>query len=283
MSDFNSLQKWFTGKALANLQALLPALAQSEEQGYWVPGISRKVHAAITKVSGATQKLGKQADAWYNSACNTATYGTVAYQAGRAWHSVGFAFYFASSLDDVLPAVKLIEEFGESTAEQKVVLGKAREFVADLQPIRALVKKLDATRPVPVFTKLGLSPTVTATLTEQLKLNVATIRFPEFETTWIETEGKRIPVLKIIWPKGTIHGASRFAHGNQCHACAHAIRNPYNWVPFVMDDAAGVPHSFWVGRDCAKNIFNVDVKGDAEYATGSQAPGENIHGMKVRS
>lgn len=41
-------------------------------------------------------------------------------------------------------------------------------------------------------------------------------------------------------------------------------REPYNWVPLVAQTASG-PASLWVGADCARNLFNVDVSGQAEY------------------
>lgn len=279
----NAAPKWYTGKALASLLALLPALAESETQGFWVPGVSRKLTAALNKLSTATKKIAKQARAYYDSAQDRETvYGTVAFEKARAernaWNDIYYAMYYCSSahaLDKVLPAVKHIEEHGEPATEQKTVLRFAREFSADLLPVQNLIHHLDSTRPKPVFTSLGLSPTVTATLTEQLKLNVATVRFPEFRDLWKEREinGKlvRVCITIIVWPKGTMHGKSRFSGKSQCNACGHAIRNNMNWVPFLMDDAKGVPHSFWVGRDCAKNIFNVDVKGDAEYMDGGIA------------
>jgi len=96
-----------------------------------------------------------------------------------------------------------------------------------------------------------------------------TLEVPPVEWTWIEQEVNgttvRVPVGRIIWPEGTRHGTSRYARGaSHCHACGHAIGNPYNWVPLVAQTASG-PASLWVGADCARNLFNVDVSGQAEY------------------
>jgi hypothetical protein len=269
---------WFTGKSRAAVESfVIPALVQSAADGCWQPGASRKVHAALTKVSGATQNLGKLADG-FQDAAREAEYGTPAYDLHNAWFAIMMAFRYGNHVESCGQAVEILEAT-KLTAEQKALVAQARAFVADLAPIWATVSRLDATRPKPVFTALGLSPTVTKTLTEQLKLNVATLRMPEYVVEYVEEEvtdkhGRTStqikPVLTIKWPEGTCHGRSRFAHGNLCHACGHAIKNAFNWVPFLMDDAAGVPHSMWVGRDCARNVFNVDVKGDAEYATNSR-------------
>jgi hypothetical protein len=75
----------------------------------------------------------------------------------------------------------------------------------------------------------------------------------------------RLPVGRMLWPEGTTHRESRYAHGSSnCHACGHQIRSPYNWVPLVAQTATG-PVSLWVGRDCARNLFQAEVTGDGRY------------------
>lgn len=284
---YSSILRWYTGKALATVDSfVLPTLAAAEQRGYWLPNESRKLRAAVTKHAVA-QKIARHANEFYRAlADDHSVVDDCAFDTRRsltdAWFKINMGMQYGSNnVVHMMGAIKQIEEQGLPTAEQKEVLAQARTFAADFAPIYTLIVKLDATRPKPVFTALGLSPTVTATLTEQLKLNVATLRFPEMEEKWIERKDekgvvKRIPILVIKWPENTQHNCSRFAKGNQCHACGHAIRNGFNWVPFLIDDAKGVPHSCWVGRDCARNIFNVDVKGDAEYAEGSGAPSSEV-------
>jgi len=273
---------WFTGKSRAAVEGfVIPALVQSATDGCWQPGASRKVHAALTKVSTATVKLGKLAEGFYDAA-RKEEYDTPEYKLADSWFAIEMAFRYGNNVGACQKAVEILAAT-KLTAEQKALVAQARAFAADLAPIWAAVSRLDATRPKPVFTALGLSPTVTKTLTEQLKLNVATLRMPEYVVEYVEEEvtdkhGRTStqikPIIVIKWPEGTRHGRSPHAfrgpNGNLCHACGHAIKNAFNWVPFLMDDAAGVPHSMWVGRDCARNVFNVDVKGDAEYATGSR-------------
>jgi hypothetical protein len=77
-------------------------------------------------------------------------------------------------------------------------------------------------------------------------------------------------VYEIIvdWPDGTLHNKSHFnysANNQQCQACGHAIQNPFNWVPILAFNTTKVPHSLWVGRDCASKLFGCKVEGDAIY------------------
>jgi hypothetical protein len=84
-----------------------------------------------------------------------------------------------------------------------------------------------------------------------------------------------VKVGRVVWPEGTEHACSRFAASgsqNQCHACGHAIRNAFNWVPLVVENAEGVPHALWVGRDCAENLFGIKATGELEYAGESLPP-----------
>lgn len=287
-----SITRWYTGKALALItEFVLPTLAAAEQRGYWLPNESRKLRAALNKHAVA-QKVARQAEAFYRALTdNHPRLDHAAYEANRtltnAWFRINMGMQYGGGRNVLEMAeviglleerIRLAESAGLRMDAQKEVLAQARTFAADFTPVYALLDKLDATRPKPVFTALGLSPTVTATLTEQLKLDVKTLRFPEMEEKWIERKDEkgnavRVSIIVIKWPKNTQHNASRFAKGNQCHACGHAIRNGFNWVAFLIDDAKGIPHSFWVGRDCAKNIFNVDVKGDVEYVA-SKVTGE---------
>jgi hypothetical protein len=156
------------------------------------------------------------------------------------------------------------------------VVDTGRRFVADFAPLAALAARLDATRPLPVFTKLGVSPTLTSTLKYiGVEGTVTTIR--PCPIRW-ETEEQHIPtgsegrfkVRYVLvgypeWPAGTVHNASRYGgggnHAHQCHACGHAIKQPDNWVPVIIDNASGVPYSLWIGRDCARSLFGIKMTG----------------------
>jgi hypothetical protein len=118
-----------------------------------------------------------------------------------------------------------------------------------------------------------VSPTVKKTL-EGLKLNSLTIRVCPIDYREVTLDnGRKVFHAFLVWPKGTVHGASRFHATNnnlQCQACGHAIKNPFNWVPILVDNAAGVPHSIWVGRDCSKNLFGVELVGALILAEGQR-------------
>lgn len=148
-------------------------------------------------------------------------------------------------------------------------------FKAAMAPLMALMDRWDNLRPAPTFTSVGVSKTITKTLESmKLDLNPESIRVCPIE--WAEEErvdektGK-VTIVKVgylLWPEGTRHGKSRFTYGTarhaQCEACGHAIKNPFNWVPLLIDDKAGVPHSLWVGRDCSETIFGVKMEGELE-------------------
>ncbi len=131
-------------------------------------------------------------------------------------------------------------------------------------------------RKVPVFTKMNASPTVSAELVRQgaEQVEVAEIVYEEREGVTKDCKKYFYRVAKIVWPEGCKHNTSRYAagtnHNAQCHACGHAIRNAYNWVPLVLTDKAGAKKSLWVGRDCAETLFGVKMDGELELAAGQR-------------
>lgn len=153
--------------------------------------------------------------------------------------------------------------------------GQGENWVA----FREAVKALDESRNRAVFivdlTKV--SPTVRKTL-DGLDLNSETIRvcpIKYIDVTITLENGKEIVVQQglLNWPEETRHGCSRFHSTNtnfQCQACGHAIHNMGNWVPVLVDNKAGNPHSLWVGRDCARNLFGIELKGALNLVTGQR-------------
>lgn len=158
---------------------------------------------------------------------------------------------------------------GIGKASKKLV-GKAKlAHAMALEPIRVLAQKWSSLRPRPTFTKLGASPTVTATLKDlgATAVDVCPMHY-ELGTVGVDSQGKPIEgyVAVLDWPEGTQHGTSRYRGTNdndQCEACGHAIKNRYNWVPLLLTTSTG-PKSLWVGRDCAKTLFGIDMDGDLE-------------------
>lgn len=288
--SYEAIRKWFSGKGLASLDSfVLPVLAQAEAAGEWPPKASRAVHAALTKHKVAA-KVGERADALYHERSDSwrrdgsKLRGSLedAQKIWHAWFEIGMAMYHGGRLERAAEGCNTLEEKGGLTEEQAEMVAQAREFIADFAPVWELVEKLDMARPKPVYAFAEISPTVAKTLANLTyradglakELVPTTVRCPEIE--WkrekiVDKNGKTYTMMVgyIIWPEGTLHNRSRFSYGtknnDQCHACGHAIKDGFNWVVLLMDDTNGVPHSLWVGRDCARKLFGVTVTGDTAY------------------
>ncbi len=246
-----TILNYFSGKSLENAKAALVLLKQSEELGCWIPGASRKVTAALGKANLAA-KLDKQwlaSHSYKVSKRSSTAYFAVKY--GSFCHTDGFDFSFEGEGEDFIPESILA-------------------FCRACQPVATLVKLLDNTRPKPVITSMGVSPTVTATIT-RLNLKPESVRVCPVE--WYEAKvlvnGKEQTQWKarLLWPAGTVHGASKFhatKDNQQCQACGHAIKNPFNWVPLLVDGVDGKTYSLWVGKDCSKKLFGIEIKGELE-------------------
>ncbi len=261
---------WYTGKAQKDAAAALDLLAQSEAQGAWVPGASRFVDARLGKSNVAT-KMGR---AHGKALEGVGDYKTPAAQ--RGWNVMMVLTYpYPKRLGAHVTELDWTAIRTAAPASLRMVVDFAEKLCKDFAPVAALMVRLDATRPLPVITKIGASPTVTATLTNLglvAKAETAQVCPGHWEErTSVDAKGKTVyrQVWILEWPTGTVHGKSRYAHGShagnsQCEACGHAIQNPFNWVPLLLDNEAGRPHSLWVGKDCAKTIFGVKVTGDFE-------------------
>ncbi len=262
--------KWFTGKAYENASHAFDLLAASEAEGCWLPGSSRKVAACLSKANVAI-KLGK---ANRRALEALGTYSDPADE--RGWE-VGFLLNFSDWRRKDLNWTAIKAKTENPFLHQ--VIDQAHAFVTHFGSIRRLVKRLDTTRPKPVFTSIGASPTVSALLASlglispEANVRVCPIRWERKEK--LNAEGKVIGydlVGYLEWPAGTRHNRSKYALGGgdnrQCHACGHAIKNPFNWVPLVIDNVNGhdakTPYSLIVGKDCAKTIFGIKVTGDFE-------------------
>lgn len=251
------IEKWFSGKGLDTLRTfVLPTLAEAEKLGYWPKGVSRKVKAALNKAKVA-EKLGRdnreRLTAFGHVICLALTYGQ---------------YEKAAQVLEAVKGVTTTRDLADHKLHEQVTAW-AKAFV----PVAELVALLDRSRPRPTFVLGTLSPTVYANLGKSLDIDFTSVRSPDIEWEWVEyvdpKTGKTVRFQRghIVWPAGTQHNKSRFFHsGNsfQCQACGHAIHNPWNWVPLLVDGPKG-PLSLWVGRDCAGKLFGVKVDGDAQY------------------
>jgi hypothetical protein len=271
-----NILKWFSGKALEGAREALDLLAKSAEAGEWVPGASRRVRATLSKPTVAKK--------WAKA--NEGLLRGIKLPHQGDYSNAGFDILMVMSYGQVDHVRKLsgtilsVLAQAQLTDEQRAAVLKAQEFCDDFYGIALDMAKYDSTRPKPVFTQLGVSPTITKTLTDAgLDLVPSTARLCPIEwyqepTTGKDGETVLVWKARLVWPEGTVFGASRHArHGRgehrPCHACGHGIRNPYNWVPVLIDDKDGVPHALFTGRDCAGSVFGIGSKGEIHLEEGS--------------
>lgn len=243
-SRFHFILKWFSGSSLAKAKDALELLDASLEHGSWLPGASRKVRAALGKANVAKKTI-KTNDK---------------YNAPKAESAIRFAVDYGS-----------FSGLSKLTSEEAIagLTGNALKYFINFKLLVITLDRLDATRPVPVFTSLGVSATLTATLKafDAEKVSVA-----ELVPEQVEYKGERGETLykviyKLVWPEGIKHNTSRYHSTNenlQCQACGHAIRNNYNWVPLVLWAKDGTPKSCWTGRDCCESLFGIKLTGELE-------------------
>lgn len=144
-------------------------------------------------------------------------------------------------------------------------------YIALLDERFSAAEFLDTCRPVPVISAIGLSPRVTATLTEMnLDIDIPSIKLAEIGRRMIPgfmRDGSPlldrmgnpmlVPEYFVKWTPGTKFGRSRFSYGCKCEACGKSIPSG-NFVAIEADDQKSGDHiGLWIGCDCAKNIFGI--------------------------
>jgi hypothetical protein len=147
------------------------------------------------------------------------------------------------------------------------VVGAWVQLCSDVAHAR---RELDAARPLPVVTAIGLSPKVTKTFQEcNLDIDVSSIKPAPIKSYQAQmrsqTTGELMfdkrgePIMETIyyvaWPKGTQLHKSRFAYSG-CEACGKNI--PSGRYVAIEADCRKLGHiGLYVGCDCAHNIFGV--------------------------
>jgi hypothetical protein len=256
--DRGAILRWYTGKNQEKASIALDQIEASIAQGYWVKGVSRSCVATLKKANVAI-KVAK----------------TLPSRRGLFDLDMALRYGDKYVLRVDIDAMRKVA----TTEAEKSAVEAGAQYVAALRPVYSAMARLDATRPQPVITSLGVSPTVTETL-QGLKLNPTTVRMCPIEwfevaRTVINKQGKEVEQIvrmaRLLWPEGTQHNTSPYYHNaqhRQCQACGHAIKNDYNWAPLVVDGIDGVPRSLWVGRDCAQKLFGIKVSGELEIEGG---------------
>lgn len=279
-----SVLAFFSGKACDAAIQALGMLFAAQAQGEWPPHFSRKVKAALSKVN-RLEKLARDSEEWRYDRKGNRLPGFVsnaqfehgdprrdalwsmrhAMKYGQHEHAmtVDISALMGSGMDGIEPETRVAIE------------GLVREFVAyreAFKPVVELLKRLDATRPKPVFTTMNASPTITKTMDEMqaAKVEVCPMKFFEVERRNKKTGALEIvTICRCVWPEGTVFNTSRFNSSKcQCESCGHAIKNPFNWVPLVVTHKNGTPQGLFVGRDCAETLFGVKLTGELEISGG---------------
>ena len=230
------------GARLAKFEASVAILDASLAQGAWTP------RGSVKAASG-----------FYQGLRNKAT--------GHPDHRISMCLRFGSM------------RYGVIEPEVLATLGPLERAWMELcEYVGEAHRELDAARPLPIKTAIGLSPKVTKTFQEcNLDLVLDTIDMPPIafylrqSFTWsaggpngpvrtlkFDRDGEPVMerVYYVNWPDDIRHGLSRFAGSGGCEACGKTIPSG-KFVPLMAKCRKQGLVSLWVGCDCARNIFGI--------------------------
>lgn len=279
------IQGTMKGARLAKFNASVAILNESLAQGGWKSRGSVKANSGFYQGLLGYVRFNQD----YKSKNKKAQEGASSLMFCLSWGKS-----FDGDLAKAIPALRAGIEHDWRT-------GKPKEYKASDEVIQAWVELcaekdtayelLDAARPLPRITAIGLSPKVTKTLQEcNLDLDLPSIQMAKIEARkrpaftwtkkkvempdrwgrmrmkevndklvpWFDKDGKRVmeTYYVVVWSKGIVHGQSRFAGGG-CHACGKHIPSG-RFVPIeAKDKKSGNLISMWIGCDCSANIFGI--------------------------
>ena len=249
--DVAVLAAFFKGARLTVFEESLAVIEASVTAGAWLARGRQRASKGINKGIAASKSLCKSG---VHACYMAAAYG---------W------FPTRADLDSVTDA-------DLEAIAPKVPVEVFRAWLRLLVALRSIFADLDASRPVPIYTEIGLSRKVTATLQDAgLDLDLTTRRMCPLDWMWVDAtriedgrvvtvldrDGKPVQVKHYFpkWPDDTVFEASRFA-GCDCEACGKAIPSRMV-VPVLVSDRSGRQLGFWFGRDCARNILGIKDEG----------------------
>ena len=141
----------FSGKPLEKAREALNLLICSMEQGFWVTGVSRSVRAVMGKSNVVQKAIPKGESVWSKWDSPLANlHMAVMY---------GPQYLKRMDMEYMNLARKAAQEMGVEDAFAAV-----EKWVQVMLPVVQAMDFLDATRPPPVLTLLGVSPSVNKTL-----------------------------------------------------------------------------------------------------------------------
>lgn len=264
---------WFSGaRSVARARDALAEVAASERAGYWLPGVSRRARAALSR-QGVAARFARANDRYHNIDSGVGLLTDVADIRGegqhrarrRGWilvHAMMFGtFEQAPELGDL---VLELEAFVQNDAE-RAALATARRWTHDFTPLARLFDALDAVRPRPNYTSQAVSPTVLANVGHHMRLRFDTVRVAEVE--W----------RLVMPPCDDVHGSARA--GYRCARPAgqvddHATEGGLTTWP---NHRTGTRRQVWVGRV----LWPAGTRhGTSRYHSGSQC---QACGHRIRS
>ena len=290
LTDLSSILPWYEsprrpgrGKVLERVQQILPAIAESERSGAWLPKLSRTARAVLSKQSvveafaRANERertyIGhRETDIGLLEDVNDIR-GKMAHEAKlRGWelvHAMMFGHFWDAP--QLVTLANRLKPYTRDDAES-AALARARQWAVDFTPVAHLVAQLDSTCPKPNYEFGEISAAVRANVQDAMGLRFETVAVPEiwWSKVQVTREGKLVWtwIGETIWPPGCRHGASRFSVSaaglNQCQACGHAIKDGGNWCPLILNGSGGSA-SLWVGHDCARHLFGCRVSGEGSF------------------
>lgn len=259
-----TIQAHMKGKKLEKFNESVQVINDSLAKGGWVP------RGSVKALSGFYQGCGIR---WSTKHESTVEH--------RQNFELQMALSYGHDTDDLGNAIDRLYAAISTKTGKAVVTEKKfpRSFVEawiQLSREKSLAFEfLNVCRPLPVVTEIGLSPRVTATLTEMnLEVDLPSIKLAKIDsrmvpgfkrdgTPLLDRRGNRmmVPEYFVAWTPGTAMGMSRFSCGCRCEACGKSIPSG-RFVPIEADDKKSGQHiGLWVGQDCASNIFGVKDAG----------------------
>lgn len=259
--DIDVVAAHFKGKRKSLFEDSIAVIRESVARGAWVKRGHQRADKGINKGLAAGKHLNSPG-LRYDDPRHNAMY--------RVYTAIEFGYHIRG------------EDLAEATDEDlramapTVLVEVARAWLRLMVAMREICADLDASRPLPVYTEIGLSPKVTATMQDiGLDLDLSSRRMAPIDSRWVQARNpetfepifdangspRMIKVYFVKWPDGTVFGSSRFAD-RDCEACGKTIPSR-SFVPILIDNKAGKPHGFWFGCDCARNIFGIKDVGIA--------------------
>ena len=246
----SKVQEHLKGNKLNKFNASVKMINDSLAQGAWLKGASRSANAGFHQGSGI--KIGRDRE-------------TYKY---KALSELYFSMHYGYPVKDIEESLSYLlpEE------RKKLPVEFAKAWMELCNEKTKAIAFLDAARPKPVITAVGLSPKVTTTLKEMnLDIDLSTIKMAEIDFVMVDKKDINGEVVKdkngkviqereyfVKWSEGIKHGQSRFFAGySECEACGKNIPSG-RFVPIeAVDKKKNQLVSLWLGCDCAKNIFGV--------------------------